>query len=143
MVNRIMQIGGKLTVKVTGVYEDIPLNSQFHQLKFIAPFGLWVSDNDWIFKGAVNDWSNHFLRIYAEIPAGSSFDQANAGIKDIERRHKANFRKGSFDDPQEFLHPMSKWHLYPYNWGSADSGPMRMVWLVGIIGGIVLLLASH
>ncbi len=70
-MNRIMQIGGKLTVKVTGVYEDIPLNSQFHQLKFIAPFGLWVSDNDWIFKGAENDWSNHFLRIYAEIPAGN------------------------------------------------------------------------
>ena len=140
-VNQVVRLNNKINVTVTGVYEDLPLNGQFNQNKFFAPFDLWVSENDWIQKSAAHDWANHFLRIYVEIPQGANFDKLSNTIKDIERRHEAEFKKGGFGNPVDFLQPMSKWHLYPFNRGKVDGGPVRMVWLVGMIGLIVLLLA--
>lgn len=139
-VGQMLKINNKTDVKVTGVYEDLPLNSQFHTIGFISPFELWVSANDWIKKRAALEWDNHFLRIYAEIKPATSFDKASAAIKDAERRNAAFFTKG-FHDPQDFLYPMSKWHLYSFRRGAVDNEPIRMVWLVGGIGAIVLLLA--
>jgi putative ABC transport system permease protein len=49
-VNRVIKINNRTDVKVTGVYEDLPLNTEFNRLRFIAPFDLWVSENDWIKK---------------------------------------------------------------------------------------------
>ena len=45
-----MKINNKLDVKVTGVYEDLPLNTQFKDLKFLSPIDLWLVDNPWIKK---------------------------------------------------------------------------------------------
>ena len=44
--------------------------------------------------------------------------------------------------PQVFLNPMSQWHLYSeFKNGVRESGPIQFVWLIGIIGVFVLLLA--
>src|SRR5262245_42444188 len=59
-INQMLLMNNKTTVKVTGVYEDLPLNTELTKLKFISPFMLWVSQNDWIAKRAMNDWTNHF-----------------------------------------------------------------------------------
>jgi predicted permease len=140
-VNRAIRVNNQMDVTVTGVYEDMPLNTQFNSVKFIAPFDLWVSENAWVAKRAIDDWSNHFIRVFAEINPTSSFEQVNAAIKNAERQHESGFRKGFFHNPQDFIEPMSRWHLYAYkNWGRDDAA-LRMVRLVGIIGGIVLLLA--
>ena len=138
-LNQTILLNNNLTMKVTGVYEDLPLNSQFTANKFIMPFDCWVSENEWVTK-ARNDWNNHFLRIYAEILPGSTFEQTGAVIKDIERQHRKEFTRG-FHEEQEFLYPMSQWHLYPVSRGKVDPSPVRMVRLVGTIGIIVLLLA--
>ena len=139
-VNRMMKINNRTDVKVTGVYEDLPLNSEFTRLRFIAPFDLWVSENEWITKRAAQDWNNHFLRIYAEVKPGISFEQASASIKDAERKNRRYFTKG-FNNELDFLYPMSKWHLYAVNRGKVSEDPIHMIWLVGSIGFIVLLLA--
>ena len=138
-VNRMLKINNRTDVKVTGVYEDLPLNTELNKIRFIAPFDLWVSENDWI-KRAAQDWNNHFLRIYAEVKPGISFEQASASIKDAERKNMHYFTKG-FNNEQDFLYPMSKWHLYAINRGRVSNEPIHMVWLVGSIGFIVLLLA--
>src|SRR6202035_1546579 len=49
-VNRMIKINNHDDVKVTGVYEDLPLNTGFTKDQFIAPFELWLSDNSWIQK---------------------------------------------------------------------------------------------
>src|SRR5678809_1199754 len=72
-LNQIVRINNKTSVKVTGVYEDLPLNSQFNAVKFFSPWGLWETENDWIEKSA-NNWDNHFLKIYAEIKPGLDFE---------------------------------------------------------------------
>src|SRR5215212_6546385 len=39
-LNKMLRIDNNANVKVTGVYEDLPYNSKFNNLSFIAPFDL-------------------------------------------------------------------------------------------------------
>jgi putative ABC transport system permease protein len=140
-VNQLMKINNVLNVKVTGVYEDLPLNTQFKDLKFISTTGLWLTDNPWIMKSASNDWQNHFLKIYAEIAPGKTFEQVSANIKNTELNNLGNLKEQVKQHPQNFLAPMSDWHLHSYKRGLPDKGPQEMLWLISIIGSFVLLLA--
>jgi len=143
-MNQIMLINNKISVKVTGVYEDLPVNSQFGFVKFFSPWNLWVSENDWI-KAAVNNWDNHFLKIYAEIKPGLDFEAVYKNIRDAELtnlKKLENEQEAVARNPQVFLFPMSDWHLHPVDRNAAvDDKPVRMVWMVGIIGVFILLLA--
>jgi ABC-type antimicrobial peptide transport system permease subunit len=139
-VNQVMKINNKFDVKVTGVYEDLPLNSQFKDLKFLSPTALWIADNPWI-KQALNDWQNHFLKIYVEIDPNTSFEKASQNIKDVELKNLGNLKEQARQNPHTFLLPMSDWHLHGYKRAKADTGPLQMLWLIGIIGAFVLLLA--
>jgi putative ABC transport system permease protein len=142
-INQIVKINNELNVKVTGVYEDLPLNSKFNEVKFISPFDLWVAQNKWIKERAMNDWDNHFIRIYAQINDKTDFAQATTNIKDAVLSNLGDaFKEQAERNPQVFLLPMSDWHLRNYSRdGQLDTEPMRMVWLIGIIGAFVLLLA--
>jgi ABC-type antimicrobial peptide transport system permease subunit len=144
-MDQLVMINNKMNVKVSGIYEDLPLNSQFNNIKFFSTWNLWVSENDWIQKRATNDWHNHFLKLYAEIKTGRDFESVNNNIKDAELqniKNLENFQEDVARKPQVFLHPMSQWHLYPINRnGITDDKPVRMTRLVGIIGMFVLLLA--
>jgi ABC-type antimicrobial peptide transport system permease subunit len=141
-VDRIVRINNKTNVKVTGVYEDLPLNSEFNAVKFLAPWKLWEADHEWVQKRAVNEWNNHFLRLYAQIKPGVSIEQATRSIKGAERKYQANFDMPGASTPEALLWPMSKWHLYTdFDRGVSSDKPVRFVWMVGIIGTFVLLLA--
>lgn len=141
-VNQIVKINNETNVKVTGVYEDLPLNSQFNELKFICPFDLWVAQNKWIKERAINDWDNHFLKIYTQINDKTDFAQATTNIKDAILNNLGDgYKEQAKNKPQVFLLPMSDWHLRNYIRSQLDTESMRMVWLISIIGAFVLLLA--
>jgi putative ABC transport system permease protein len=139
-VNRMIKINNHDDVKVTGVYEDLPLNTKFTKDQFIAPFELWLSDNSWTQK-ASQDWTNHFLEVYAEIKPTSSFAKVSASIENAERRNARFFKNASFKDEGDFLYPMSQWHLYAPFRGKISAEPIHMIRLVGLTGIAVLLLA--
>ena len=144
-MDQLVVINNKMNVKVSGIYEDLPLNSQFHNIKFFSTWNLWVSQNDWIQKRATNDWHNHFLKLYAEIRPGSHFESVNNSIKDAELRNIQSlegYKEDVARNPQVFLHPMNDWHLHPVTRaGVTDDKPVRMVRLVAVIGLFVLMLA--
>jgi len=144
-MGQIVMMGNKTNVKVTGVYNDLPVNSQFNIVKFFSPWDLWVAENSWIKERATNDWRNHFLRLYAEIRTGTNFKTVTDNIKGVELqniRNLENFKEDVARNPQLFLLPMSDWHLQPIDRkGAIDDKPVRMVWLVSTIGLFVLLLA--
>ena len=140
-VNQMMKINNRSDVKVTGVYEDLPPNTEFRKDQFIAPFNLWLSSNDWIQKEAAQDWTNHFLRVYAQIKTTGSFAKVSASIENAERRNARFFKNASFQEEKDFLYPMSQWHLYAPFRGKISSEPIHMVRLVGLTGIAVLLLA--
>ncbi|TDE18540.1 ABC transporter permease [Dyadobacter psychrotolerans] len=138
-VGKIMQIDNKQNVRVTGVYEDLPHNSDFRELTFIAPWQLFVNDSQWL-KELDTPWGANFTQTFVQIADQADMDQVSAKIKDLKiNKVPQEDRKYK---PEVFLHPMRKWHLYS-EWknGVISGGRIQFVWLFGIIGGFVLLLA--
>ncbi len=144
-IGSIITINNKTAVKITAVYEDIPLNTEFNYIQFFCPWDLWVSENSWILEQAATNWSNHFLRIYCELKPGIDFQSADKIIADAELNHirkLENYREQTARNPQVFIHPMKDWHLRPINRNSlTDPKPMKMFSIVAITGLFVLLLA--
>jgi len=144
-VDQVIVINNKTSVKVTGVYEDLPLNTELKDVKFIAPFALWVSENDWIGHTAKNEWWNHFLKLYAEIKPGTTFEAIDRQIANVERDHikglgDQNHRELLAAKQTPVLEPMSGWHGLDRR-GRTDASVKQMVWLVSLIGAFVLILA--
>ncbi|WP_031530859.1 ABC transporter permease [Dyadobacter crusticola] len=140
-VDKTLKLNKDLDLKVVGVYEDIPYNSEFHELAFIAPFDLFVSSTEWV-KAAVenNDWESSSFQILAQLSPSRNLTAVSEQIKNIKLR-KAGTDALKFN-PQILLHPMTRWHLYS-EWenGRNVGGRIQFVWLFGIIGVFVLLLA--
>jgi ABC-type antimicrobial peptide transport system permease subunit len=136
----MLRLDNKSNVKVTGVYEDLPDNTTLHELKFIVPWQLYLSQNTWI-KTMSNPWGSNFTLTYAQVADRVNIEKLSASIRDV----KLNQLKDPDDrryKPVVFLHPMRKWHLYnDWKLGVNTGGSIETVWLFGIIGIFVLLLA--
>ena len=139
-LNKIVQIDNKYSAEVTGIYEDLPENSDFNSAHFIAPLDFYFSCYDWARKKATN-WNNITINIYTQLNPGVDFATASSHIKSILASHVT----GDFEmrKPALFLQPMSRWHLYSdfKNGVNVTSGQLRLIWLYGVIGAFVLLLA--
>ena len=46
-MNKQIKIDNKFNVTVTGIYEDLPYNSDFNNLTFIAAWNLYIDNNLW------------------------------------------------------------------------------------------------
>lgn len=140
-INKIVRLDNKVNLKVTGVYEDLPYNTDFRDMTFIAPWDLYVSQNTWV-KDAIDNaqWENNSWQILVQINPNSDFETITKKISDIKLRHSPQM---AFLKLAVFLHPMEKWHLYS-GWDHAGKleGRIQYVWLFGVIGIFVLLLAA-
>lgn len=140
-IGQPMEIGNLLNVMVTGVYEDLPSNAEFNELKFIAPWDLYVSSYDWVRRARdLNLWDNNSYQLYVQVADGTNMKEVSSKIKNtIYDNLNENQRATT---TELFLHPMKNWHLRT-DWknGANIGGFIRYVWLFGIIGIFVLLLA--
>jgi ABC-type antimicrobial peptide transport system permease subunit len=138
-INRTLKVDNKADVIITGVYEDIPHNSDFNELSYIAPWDLYLAINPWM-QYWKNDWNNNMLQVFAQLATGKNIEKTAAKIKNVKLDHSD--AQGKTFKPEIFLHPMSKWHLYgEFKNGVNTGGAIQYVWLFGIIGVFVLLLA--
>ncbi|GLU52618.1 ABC transporter permease [Dyadobacter frigoris] len=141
-MNKLIKLDTDNDLKVTGIYKDVPQNSQFHDLHFLACWDYFVAKNPYMSK---KQWDNHALLMYVEIKPETSFAKASAAIRDSELkviRNIDNMKNEAATNPQMWLHPMKNWHLYSeFKNGIAVNGPVQYVWMVGLIGFFVLLLA--
>ena len=135
-----MRVNNKHDVKVTGVYEDLPHSSTFREMSFIMPWSLYLIENEWI-KTMDDPWDSNFTQTWAQLSEHADFEQVSAKIVNVK------YNKLRTDDnrkykPEVFLHPMSKWHLYSeFKEGKNVGGRIEFVWMFGVIGVFVLLLA--
>ena len=138
-INKMMKIDNAMDVKVTGVYEDLPHNSDFHASAFFAPWELYVSHNSWINS---QGFGNNFLDIFVELRPSGDFQTVSNHVKDAILNNIQDNKEYVAVNPQIFIHPMSKWHLFSeFKNGQAEAGLIRFVWLFIIIGSFVLFLA--
>ena len=139
-INKVIKIDNKFLLKVTGIYEDLPDNTDFKDASFIAPFDFYLTCYDWA-QRKYTDWNNICINIYTQLNPPANFDNASAHIKNILANHASGDllkRK-----PELFLQPMSRWHLYSKfeNGVNVTSDQLQYIWFYGIIGTFVLLLA--
>jgi len=136
-MNKVIRMDDKVNAKVTGVYEDLPRNSSFANTTFICPWNFKVYKDPYMSR---MDWGNNAFQIFVQIADNANMQAVSKKIKD------AKLRKVAPEDrrykPELFLHPMSKWHLYgEFKNGVNTGGSIQYVWLFGIIGVFVLILA--
>ncbi len=138
-INKTLKFDRSYDVKVTGVYKDLPDNTTFREIKIMMPWELWLIQNPWV-KEMKDPWDANFSQTFVQIAANADMDKVSAKIKNVkldnipeeEKRYKW----------AAFLQPMSKWNLYnEFKNGINTGGNIRYVWLFGIIGVFVLILA--
>lgn len=136
-MNKVVKVDNKTDVKVTGVYEDLPHNTSLNEVTFVLPWTMYLATENWV-KNSQDQWNNNSFQTFAELNPNADFDKVSAKIKLV----KFNHDKQDAAKPTVFLHPMNKWHLYSeFKDGKIAGGRIQFVWLFGIIGVFVLLLA--
>ncbi|GAB3995534.1 ABC transporter permease [Spirosoma daeguense] len=140
-MDKLITIDNRLSVKVTGVYEDLPHNSTFEEVKFMAPWNLYYNNTDWVRTAAAYEpWRPNAFHTFVQLTEKADFDNVSAKIKDAKLKHVN--KELANKKPELFLHPMRQWHLYSeFKNGVNVGGKIQYVWLFGIIGAFVLLLA--
>ena len=136
-MGKLVKITNIISLKVAGVYEDMPENSNWYSTTFFAPWEKYVSTWDWV-KNLKDDWGSNITDLYVQVADHADMDKVSAKISGvITRKHPRKEVTVNL-----FLHPMRKWHLYTNFVDGVNSGGLiTFVWLFGIIGVFVLLLA--
>lgn len=134
-MNKLVKLDAGTDLLVTGVYKDIPNNSKFSDGKYISRVELVIGPDN------MNTWGNYNVDIYLQLKP--NVNPATIA-KLINEAFKPNLNDYARDTDMEFfLHPMKDWHLNS-EWKNGQpvrSQAMSFVWLYGIIGLFVLILA--
>lgn len=143
-IGQILRLNDAIDIKVTGVYKDLPENSSFKDLGFLLPWALFLSQDRWINEelNSPNPWyAGGDTRTYVHLSENTILDEVSFKIENIIIDNGPKSVKLNYN-PKVFLYPMSKWHLYSkFKNGANAGGRIADVWLFGIIGLFVLLLA--
>jgi ABC-type antimicrobial peptide transport system permease subunit len=138
VVGKEIRMDDRVDVRVTGVYENFPVNGNFGGTAMISPFQLLEKLER--FDERQVGWGNSWFRTFVLLSENVSLEQAAINIRG------AKLKKVLGDDdrfkPALFLHPARDWYLRSdFNNGVSVGGNIEMVWLFGTIGLCVLLLA--
>lgn len=140
-VGKPMKINNEMEVMVTGVYNDFPKSSSLHGLAFIAPWELFVSSEEWVRNAReTNNWNVNAFQLFVQLADRSNAKVLSEKISSITHEHTRGGEKDALSEL--FLHPMDDWHLRS-KWenGVNTGGWIQFVWLFGLIGAFVLILA--
>jgi len=135
-INKMLKIDNENSLKVSGVYEDFANNTDFKGVDFLLPWSYSLATREWV-KNAYNQWNNNSFLIYAQVEESKDIDEVSAKVKNV-----LVGKPDRFDKPEVILQPMSRWHLYSeFKQGVNTGGAVQYVWMFGLIGLFVLLLA--
>ncbi len=137
-IDKVMKIDNSLVVKVSGVYADLPENSSFAGVNFVAPWEQFSNANG--LRKQADPWRCNCFFTYAQLADNADINKVSAKIRDIKQTkvNKLELKQKN----QVFLNSMKNWHLYSdFKNGVIAGGRIQYVWLFGIIGVFVLLLA--
>ncbi|WP_128548265.1 ABC transporter permease [Larkinella soli] len=131
-LHKALKIGNRYLVQVAGVYRDLPHNSTFKNAAFLAPIGLLFEAGQ-----GLDDWRSSSFEIYTLLSPRSQAADVSRKIRNVLHQHIQDKTRSSL-----FLYPMPEWHLYnEFKNGTNSGGRIQFVWLFGMIGAFVLLLA--
>ena len=137
-IGKVIKVDKKFDMMVTAVYEDIPFNTSFKDLTFIMPWKHYESNNDWV-QSNIDNWEANSFQLFVEVANNVTIQEATSSIQDVIKNVSTDLAEF---DPQIFLLPMNDWYLRAnFEQGLQVGGRVTYVWLFGVIGVFVLLLA--
>jgi len=137
-LGKIIKVNNKDDLMVTAIYKDIPANNSFSEMKYIIPWKQYVTTQEWL-KWSKDNWGNNSFQLFVQINENTSMDVVTSKISDIKKDADPEFVQYN---PQLFLFPMEEWHLRSdFENGVQSGGRIENVWLFGVIGLFILLLA--
>ena len=137
-INKTLRLDNKLDFKVAGVYEDFPRNTTLNDTKLLLPWNKYITTEDWL-KRAMAEWGNHSWQAFVQLNAQAEMALTSDKIKKASMIHL----NAAQDGVEELvLLPMDNWRLRSeFKNGKPAGGRIQFLWLFGIIGIFVLLLA--
>lgn len=137
-LGKIVKVSNQYDLMVTSVYKDIPVNNSFEDTEYIIPWEQYLTTREWV-REAEDNWGNNSFQLFVQIQENTSIDKVTQAILNVKK--DLNEDTAEFN-PQIFLFPMEDWYLRNnFEDGVQTGGRIKYVWLFGIIGGFVLLLA--
>jgi ABC-type antimicrobial peptide transport system permease subunit len=136
-IGKTVRINNQDDMLVTAIYKDLPETTEFNELKFLAPWKFYAG-RGWI-ANAKDSWGNNSFQMYVQINENTTMQAVTDKIIKVKQDNAPD--EVEFD-PRMILHPMKDWHLRSnFENGIQTGGRIENVWLFGIIGIFVLLLA--
>lgn len=137
-IGETVTIDNKDPMKVTAVYENIPINNNFNDTNYLMPWEYYVNSQEWI-KNAKDQWGNNSFQLFLQIAENQTMDDVANAIIDVKKDLADNEKQFN---PRIIPLPMKDWYLRSnFQDGEQAGGRIEYVWLFGIIGAFVLLLA--
>ena len=138
-LGKMLKFDNRDLLMVTGVFEDFPSNSEFANVKMLMPLTYYFSINETNLK-KLDNWEDFAFQCFVRLKENAQFTQVESKIKNV--LYEKSSSDGKAIKPEGIIFPMEKWHLYgEFKDGISTGGQIRFVWLIGIIGMFVLLLA--
>ncbi|WP_296317342.1 ABC transporter permease [Winogradskyella sp. UBA3174] len=137
-IGEIIKLNNEDDLIVKGVYKDIQVNNTFSGMEYLIPWKYYVTTQDWL-ESAKESWGNNSFQMFVQINENTSIDAVNSKIIDVKKNASADTAEFN---PQLFLFPMTDWYLRnDFENGVQAGGRIENVWLFGVIGLFILLLA--
>jgi len=137
-MGKVLKLNNLENLKVAGVYADLPENTTLAGMAFIGCWARYAAD--YRLSGMREPWGNGIVNLYVQLADNADLEKVSLKIRDEQLRHLKPLSAKT--KPALFLQPMSKWHLYSeFKDGKNTGGEIEYVWLFGIVGVFVLLLA--
>jgi len=141
-VGQTVRINASRDAIITGVYDMAP-NSFFGHLEFFGNFE-GLKNNTPVMKANESNWGNNASRIIVQTADNVSIEQANAAVADfyLKDTPEGVAKYSREHQTKVWLNPIKNWYLYSeFKDGYTTGGRIMFVWLFGIVGAFVLLLA--
>lgn len=137
-IGKVLKISNQYDLMVTSVYKDIPYNNAFNDTDYIIPWEHYVANQEWI-RNSLDNWQNNSFQMFVQIADNTTFESVTNAIIDVKKNSDEEVVEFN---PRIFLLPMEDWYLRSnFEQGVQSGGRIKYVWLFGIIGVFVLILA--
>ena len=131
-IGQTIKVDNQLPLRIGGVYADLPRNTTFHGIDVVMP---WYNQANNYHNHNTN-WDDDNGYLYVELAPGITAADATARIRLLPTPYFKSWHE------EALVYPLDKAHLYnDFTNGVPTGGTIRFVWLFGIIGSFVLLLA--
>lgn len=138
-IGKTIKFDNRDLLSVAGVFEDFPSNSHFAEVKMLLPLAYYFSINESTRKSQHN-WEDYSFQCFVLLKDKAASKEVETKIRHV--LYEKSSADGKAIKPEGILFPMDKWHLYAeFKDGINKGGQIRFLWMFGVIGIFVLILA--